>query len=218
MKNLNYRKPAEIREEIREYLKTNFVLLDDPKLQELIKEQKESEKLQKDHEMYLYIEGQNLVNDRLKKLIPIYYDRINSVLNEKFYNMDNSRTKKYLDLFKDLEGTETKETKKYKYRLTTQTRQSHNCFYLDVSIHIWTEKAKHNIENSKYLATLENQTSFKEVNQHNNENDFKNYSLKAEIKKTTEYQAQKAKLNALKSQLNTNFSKVFILSFENDRF
>jgi len=68
------------------------------------------------------------------------------------------------------------------------------------------------------LATLENQTSFKEVNQHNNENDFKNYSLKAEIKKITEYQAQKAKLNALKSQLNTNFSKVFILSFENDRF
>jgi glycerophosphoryl diester phosphodiesterase len=71
----------------------------------------------------------------------------------------------------------------------------------------------------KYISVCGSKSkSFKEVNQLNNENDFKNYNIKAEIKKITEYQAQKAKLNALKNQLNTQFSKVFISQFEKDNF
>lgn len=217
MKNLNFRKPAEIREEIREYLKTNNALLTDPKLQDLIKEQKDSEKLQKEHEMFLYIEGQNLVNDKIKKVVPVYIERINNVLGEKFYNMDNSTVKKYKNLFDDLEGEETHETKAYKYRITTSTEQNHNSFILSVSVYIWSKKANYNISNRKYLAFLENATSFKEILPYI-ENDFKNYNVKAEVKKITEYQEQKKKLEALKSGLNTNFSKVFIYSFERDNF
>jgi hypothetical protein len=218
MKNLNFRTPKEIREEIREYLNSGFIPFEDEKFKKLIQEQKESEQRTKQNNMFLFIEGQNIINQSILKLIPIYFDLINGIIGEKFYNIDNSRSHKFKDIFNDLEGTETVETKKYKYRISTQTRHSHNCFYLDCNIYIWNDRGSYNIENSKYLATLENQTSFKEVNQYNNDNDFKTYILSEEVKKMQKYEDQKKKLQQTKDSLNSKFCKVFYSDFERDNF
>lgn len=186
------------------------------KYEELKEKIAETEKAYKDNEMYLFIQAQNIVHKKLNELIPVYNERITGIFGEKFYNMDSSRNHKFKTFFDDLEGEIKKELKNYTYRITTRTRLSYSNFILDVSVRIWNENGSKDYSNFKYLATVENGTSFKEVYDFTEE--YETYNVKTELKKLNKYQAEKAKLDKLKKTLNTDFMKQFAFYFDKDRF
>lgn len=214
-----FREVTEIRDEIRELLKDVKSLADNTperkKFNALKKELNDTEQAIKYNNMYLFIEAQNIVNKHFNKTIPEINELIKNIFGEKFLNMDNSRNHKYKNLFEGIEGTTTKETKKYKYRLTTKTRVSYSNFILDISVYIWNENGKQQHSDFKYLAQFENATSFKSLY---DVEEFKNFNLKTEIKKLQKYEEQKKKLDTLKSGLNNSFMNLFSFHYNKDTF
>lgn len=217
-----HRTPSEIRKEIREHLKNikNFVKAvaegtpEHAKYKALKKELSEAEQYIKQNNMFLFIEAQNLINRQLNKITPEAQNRIKSILGKKFLNMDSSRNHKHVNLFKGLEGTTTKETKKYKYRINV-TFETRYFLHLDISIHIWNENGKFDYSDNQILCSFENGTSLKEITEFT---EFKTYTVKTELKKLQKYEEQKKKLAALKAPLNSEFMKVFCFYFEKDNY
>tara|TARA_R110002012_G_scaffold292194_1_gene487164 strand:+ start:374 stop:1048 length:675 start_codon:yes stop_codon:yes gene_type:complete len=218
-----YREPETIRKEIRELLTDikSFIKAEEKetpehaKFEALKKELSEAETAKKENEMFLFVEAQNLVNKHLNKVIPQATELIKNIFGDKFLNMDNSRNHKYKNYFDDLEQVQEKQTKKYKYRLTTSTRTSYSNFIIDVSILIWNDAGSQKYSDYKYLAQFENQTSFKSLYDFE---EFKTYTVKQEFKKLQKYEEQKKKLDTLKSGLNNSFMNKFSFSYNRDKF
>ena len=225
MKTLNTVTKLRDLKELREELRDSFTgpeVYDETtpehaKFNALKEELKATEKAYKDNEMYLFIEGQNLVHKRLNKVIPEAQELINGIIGEKYLNADTSVNYKHKNHFDSIEAEEKKDLKNYTYRITTKTRISYSSFIIDVCIRIWNENGSQDYENCKYLGTIENGTSFKEVYEHNEDN-FKTYKVKAELKKLNKYQAEKKKLDKLKKTLNSDFMKKFAFYYDKDKF
>jgi len=214
-----HRDPKEVSNEIYKLLKSpEFKKQNEAmyqKYKELKREQTEAQAEHKLKEMYLNIEAQNIVHKHLNKLQPEAHALINSILGQKYENMDCSINNKYKNLFNDIEKEIKKELKYFSFRMTTTATRSHTSFKITVNLNYRDGQRNGSYQESKIVASFENKTSFKEIVKIHT---FKTYNLKAEKKKLQNYEAQKKKLTDLKHDLNYNFTTQFLYQFDNDKF